>query len=577
MSQKVFTGIGVSEGIRIGTAYIFEHIQSADISRNIIAEDVGTELLRLKDAIQKASAEVEELISRSLKTLGKDEIGVLKGQKSILSDPAYCPEIEKLVSNKLYSPEKSVVQVTEKFAAVFENMKNDYMKERAADIRDAGNRLLKILSGIDGGIIEQSSPVILVADDLSPSDTIQLDKQNILAFVTQKGGKTSHTSIFAKSMGIPAVVNVPGLLASASKGNTVILDGAQGVCIIDPDPETVDEYQAKMESEIREQEMLDKYSKQNALTRDGKRIVVAANIGSAADAEYSLAQGAEAAGLMRTEQIYLSRNTIPDEDEQFAIYKKIAETYSQKEVIIRTLDIGGDKAINYLEISKEQNPFLGFRAIRFCLERKDVFLTQLRAILRASAFGKLAVMFPMISGYDELLLAKSVLSEAKEQLKAADIAFDEDIRAGIMIEVPSAALIADKLAEEADFFSIGTNDLVQYTLAVDRGNEKVSYLYDYFNPAVIKLIQSVSNAAHARGIPVGMCGGMAGDPLAVPILLGLRLDELSMSAGSIAKTKYILGKLNSKECENLAVSALECRTAKDIRRLLNEFYQSHIG
>lgn len=578
MAEKILNGIGVSEGIRIGKAYVFERISNINVNRDIAGEDIESEAKRFKNAVNQASCEVEDLISHSAEALGEGKIGILKGQKSILADPAYCPEIEKLIRQKLYSPEKAVKQVTDKFALIFENMKNDYMKERASDIRDAGYRLLNILSGKKGsGLSAIDSPVILVADDLSPSDTIQLNKNFILAFATQRGGKTSHTSIFAKTMNIPAVVGIPGITGSVSDGDTVILDGSQGICIVSPQPETLQVYQAKSGIELEKQRLFDEFTKKDAVTSNGRRIIIAANIGSVGDAECSLQQGAEAIGLMRTESVYLSRDTLPDEYEQFNEYKKIAEIYSPREVIIRTLDIGGDKALSYLSIPKEDNPFLGYRAIRLCLDRKAIFLTQLRAILRASSFGKLKIMFPMISGYEELVAAKAVLDEAKSQLKVENIAYDENIKTGIMIEVPSAALIADVLAREVDFFSIGTNDLVQYTLAVDRGNEKVSYLYDYFNPAVIRLIKNVSEAAHTCGIPVGMCGGMAGDPLAVPLLVGLKLDELSMAAGVIPKIKYVISRLNEDDCKKLAETAAGSKSAEEARRMLNDFYQSCMG
>jgi phosphotransferase system enzyme I (PtsI) len=578
MAEKTYTGIGVSEGIRIGKAFVLKRVQNKDVDKNICEEDIALEVARFKNAVRQATDEVDDLISRSASVLGKDKIGVLKGQKGIYADPAYGPEIENLIHKKFYSPAKAVKHVTEKFALILENGKNDYMKERSSDVRDAGNRLLNILSGKKSrGLSEINSPVILVADDLSPSDTVVLDKELILAFATQKGGKTSHTSIFAKSIGIPAVVGLPGIAGFVSNEDIVILDGTKGICIVAPQQETVKAYESKMNEEQENRRIFGEYAQKPAVTCDGGRIIVAANIGSAADAKYAMQQGSEAIGLLRTEQIYLSSHTFPDEDEQFHEYKKIAEIYSAKEVIIRTLDIGGDKAMDYFKIPKEANPFLGYRAIRLCLDQKALFLTQLRAILRASTFGKLAVMFPMISGYEELAAAKSVLDEAKSQLKAENLEYDEGIKTGIMVEIPSAAIMADILAKEVDFFSIGTNDLIQYSLAVDRGNAKVSYLYDYCNPAVIRLIKYVSDAAHAQGIPVGMCGGMAGDPLAVPLLVGLNLDEFSMAAGDIARVKYVISRLDTEDCKKLATETENCKSAKEIRGLLISFYESHVG
>lgn len=571
MAQKILSGIGVSDGIVIGTTHIFSHAEFSEKNGSIPAEAVESEVLRFQAAADAAYAEINALVEKSALILGEEKIGVLKGQAGILKDPAYSPEIVKLIRKQLLSSEEAVRQITEKFAAVFESMKSGYMRERSADVRDAGSRLIDCLSGRKSGLAGIDRPVILISDDLSPSDTIQLDRKFVLGFATQRGGKTSHTSIFAKSLGIPAVVGASGLLDTAKENGSVILDGSRGVCIFDPDPETEAEYRRKLESENEGRMLLRNYVGVDASTGDGKRIQVSANIGSGTDAEYALTMGAEGSGLFRTEQIFLSRQSIPDEEEQVALYRKIAEIFHRKEVVVRTLDIGGDKALDYLSIGKEENPFLGFRAIRFCLERRDIFLTQLRAILRASAYGKLAIMFPMISGYKELEEAKACLTEAKAQLHAENLAFDETIRTGIMIEIPSAAVMADLLAEEVDFFSIGTNDLTQYTLAVDRGNEKVSYLYDYFNPALLRLIRMVSNAAHAHAIPVGMCGDMAGNPLAAPLLVGLHLDELSMPAGTMPRIKYALSTLDSKDCEALAASAEKCKSPAEVEALLNAF------
>jgi phosphotransferase system enzyme I (PtsI) len=575
MAEKCFKGIGVSGGIRIGTALIYEGKPKIDAQRNIIESEIESEAVRFKNALQMATQEVDDLIINAEQTLGKDKIGVLKGQKSFYADPAYAPEIERQIRSELFSAEKAVKQVTDKYALLFESMSNEYMKERAADVKDAGNRLLHILSGEKAGrLSEIRGEVVLIADDLSPSDTIQLDKNVILGFVTQNGGKTSHTSIFAKTLGIPAVVGISGIVGAINAGNTVIIDGSNGIFIVDPLPETLKKYEDSMKAEQKKQLLFNQFSKKEAVTKDGQKIIVAANIGSSADVGFSLEQGAQGVGLFRTEQVYLSRNVIPNEDEQFAEYKNIASSFGENQVVVRTLDVGGDKALKHLNIPKEENPFLGYRAIRLCIDRKDLFLTQLRAILRASAYGNLAIMFPMISGYDELLEAKAILEEAKVQLRTENIPFNENIQTGIMIEVPSAALMADVLAKEADFFSIGTNDLVQYTLAVDRGNEKVSYLYDYCNPAVIRLIKNVTEAAHANGIGVGMCGGMAGDPLAIPLLVGLGLDELSMAAGVIPEIKYVLSNLDAAECEKLAEFVSISSSAKEIRGMLERYYKS---
>lgn len=575
--EKIYRGIGVSEGICRGKTFVFRHNKNAGTSRTISEKNVKEEISRLESAVRQAEKEIDGLIAKASESLDGSEVAVIKGQKTFLSDPAYCPAIKKLISEKLYSAEKAVKEITDQYAGVFEGMDNAYMRERATDVRDCGDRLLDYLSGSHAKLLSEiRHPVILVADDLSPSDTVKLDRSLILAFATEKGGRTSHTSVFAKSLGIPAAVGIPGLLADVSCGEDVILDGGRGTCIFSPQPETVREYNIKMEKEKRQNELFSRFSGRPAETKDGKRVTVVSNIGSASDIGDSIKNGAEGVGLFRTEQIYLSSNSLPDEETQSGIYREAAERYEGRQVIIRTLDIGGDKEIPYLGIRKENNPFLGYRAIRYCLGNEEIFITQLRAILRASAYGNLAIMFPMISGVQELRAAKKVLEKAKGQLQSQGVPFDKNIKAGIMVEIPSAALMADALAEEADFFSIGTNDLVQYTLAADRGNERVSYLYDYLNPAVIRLIKHTADAAHAAGIPVGMCGAMAGDPVAEPLLIGLGLDELSMASGALAQAKYTVGALSTESCGKLARKACGCKDVQQVHKLLRGYYNDNV-
>lgn len=575
--EKICRGIGVSEGICHGKAFVFRHSKNAGTSRIIHEKDVKVEISRLENAVRQAEKEIDGLIAKASESLDGSEVAVIKGQKTFLSDPAFCPAIKKLISEKLYSAEKAVKEITEQYAGIFEGMDNAYMRERATDVRDCGDRLLDYLSGSHAkSLSEIRHPVILLADDLSPSDTVKLDRSLILAFATEKGGRTSHTSVFAKSLGIPAAVGIPGLLADVSGGEDVILDGGRGVCIFSPQPETVREYNIKMEKEKRQNELFSRFSGQPAKTKDGRRVTIASNIGSVSDIGDSIKNGAEGVGLFRTEQIYLSSNSLPDEKTQSGIYREVAERHEGRQVIIRTLDIGGDKEIPYLGIRKENNPFLGYRAIRYCLGNEEIFLTQLRAILRASAYGNLAVMFPMISGVQELRAAKKALEKAKGQLQSQGVHFDKNIKAGIMVEIPSAALMADVLAEEADFFSIGTNDLVQYTLAADRGNERVSYLYDYLNPAVIRLIKHTADAAHAAGIPVGMCGAMAGDPMAEPLLIGLGLDELSMASGALAQAKYTVSTLSTESCRKLAQEACSCKDVQQVHKLLRGYYNDNV-
>jgi phosphotransferase system enzyme I (PtsI) len=572
MAEIRLSGIGVSEGIRIGKVLRYAHSFHNKQFEDIREDNISKEVKRLMDAKAQCIQEIEQLIEQAKKSVGAEKAGVIEAQKSFLLDPTFCPEMEKLISKKLYSAEKAVDQIVKRVMAIFENMPNEYMRERAADVSDVGNRLLAALIGVKniklGDIREE---VILVADDLVPTDTVQLNKKFIQAFATQKGGKTSHTAIFSKTLGIPAVIGIGDGIAYIQDGETIIIDGAAGLCIVNPEEETLRAYSEKMHKAMKDETALQAYTSQEAVTQDGYRIEIGANIGTTTDALYAVEQGAEGIGLLRTELIYMAEVSLPDEELQFRTYRDIVQVMGDKPVIIRTLDIGGDKDLSYLKIPKEMNPFLGYRAIRLCLDQKPLFVTQLRAIVRASAYGKIRVMFPMISCLEEWKIARGIVEEVKEQLRTEGHSFDEEIEVGIMVEVPSVAILAKQFAKEVDFFSIGTNDLVQYTLAVDRMNEKIDYLYDHFNPAILSLVQNVVNAAHAAGKFVGMCGGMAGDPKAVPVLLALGLDELSMSATSIRKVKYTINQLELAKCKNLLAEVLQMNTAQDIRLKIERF------
>lgn len=573
MVQKMIRGIGVSEGGRIAPAFVYRQ-PAADFARDIAPGEEEAEAERLRQAALAAGDDVKKLIARSAGVLDKDKLGILKGQESILADPAYLPEAGRLIQKRHFSAEKAVRQVTEKFAALFAGMPNPYMQERAADVRDAGNRLVRFLTGAGADLGDIDHEVILVAEDLSASDTIRLDRRFVRGFATERGGRTAHTSIFAGSMGIPAVVGAKGLLENVHDGDTLILDGAEGVVIASPDAETLAAHREKFRREEKRRALFEARAHQPAATADGKRVIVAVNIGAAAEAEPGRGRGAEAVGLMRSEALFLSRAEAPSEEELFIEYRKAAEAFAGAEpgeVIIRTLDIGGDKAVPYLGIPQEANPFLGYRAIRLCLGRRELFRTQLRAILRASAFGRVKIMFPMIATLAELRQAKAELARARRELDKSGTAYDHGIQAGIMIEIPAAALMADALAQEADFFSVGTNDLTQYTLAVDRGNDQVAYLYDYFDPAILRLLKLTAQAARAHGIPLGMCGGMAGDPLAIPLLAGLGFDELSMTPGAVPRAKYVLSCVNTADCRKLADEMAGCSTAAQTRETADTF------
>lgn len=572
MAEIRLSGIGVSEGIRMGKAFLYANEAHSVQFHDIGGDSVEKELERFRAAKTKCIEEMDALIEQAEKSVGEEKAVVLKGQRSFLVDPAFCPQMEKLISNKLYSAEKAADQIVKQFVGIFEKMPNEYMRERAADVKDVGKRILSALTGKASiRLADIREEVILIAEDLAPSDTVQLDKKYILAFATKIGGKTSHTAIFSRSLGIPAVIGIGDPLDVVQNNDLLIFDGSEGLCIVNPEAETIKQYEKKMELERQQQESLKDYASRYAVTKDGFRVEIAANIGTTSDASFADEQGAEGVGLFRTELLYMSEGKLPDEETQFKAYKDVLETMGTRTVIIRTLDIGGDKELPYMKIPKEMNPFLGYRAIRLCLDRKELFVTQLRAILRASVFGKAKIMFPMISSLEEWRSAKNIFKEVQKQLQEEGIPFDPEIQLGMMVEVPSAAMLAEQFAKEVDFFSIGTNDLVQYTLAVDRMNEKVAYLYDHFHPAIISLIKRVVDAAHTEGKYAGMCGGMAGDPLAVPLLLALGLDELSMSATSIQKVKFTVTQCELAKCKELLNEVIKLDTVKEIRSVLERF------
>ncbi|CAH0121738.1 MULTISPECIES: phosphoenolpyruvate--protein phosphotransferase [unclassified Paenibacillus] len=575
MAERHIHGIGVSDGIRIAKAFVFADAAERAVREIVEPGETEAELARLSEAKQRSEADLAKLAEQAKQTLGEKQAGILVGQARMLSDPAFYPQIEKKVREQNFSAEHAVRTVSEHFAERFEQMDNEYMRERAADIRDVSKRLLTRLEGRERiSLADLREEAIVIADDLAPSDTVQLDKRYVQALVTRLGGKTSHTSILARSLGIAAVVGAGDEVSDIAGGELLIVDGSQGLCIRAPEPETIEEYRRRMQSEQEEQKSLEQFRLLPAKTKDGVRIETAANIGTPQEAAAAAEHHADGVGLYRTEFLYMNANRMPDEDEQFAAYREVAERMEGRPVVVRTLDIGGDKELPYLALPKEANPFLGYRAIRIGLDRRELLLAQLRAILRSSRYGNVKIMFPMISSLEEWRQAKAVYDEARAQLAQENIPVSDSVELGIMIEIPSAALLADAFAKEVDFFSIGTNDLVQYTLAVDRMNEKVAYLYDYFHPAVLQLIRRVIEAAHREGKWAGMCGGMAGDPLAAPLLLGLGLDEWSMDAGSIVKIKRTLSRLDSGECRALADRLLQEATTEEVRRQLTQYMET---
>ncbi|MCY9593068.1 phosphoenolpyruvate--protein phosphotransferase [Paenibacillus chitinolyticus] len=575
-------GIGVSEGIRIAQAFVYRaahgNAGGASAEWKPIAADpavVEAELAKLKEAKARCAGELERLTEKAKETVGEEQAGILAGQRKLLDDPAFYPKMEARVREKLEPAPQAVSEIVSQVASWFEGMTNDYMKERAADIRDIGSRLLACLSpGERAGLEGITGEVILVADDLTPSDTVQLDPAKVVGFITRTGGATSHTAILARSLGIAAIVGAGDAVDGIDDGDTLVVDGAAGLCIARPGEAEAEQYRLRMGQDLERRKSLEAYAARPAVTADGTRVELAANIGTAAEAGAAAAQGADGVGLYRTEFLFMNSPSMPGEEEQYRAYLEAAKLMEGRPVIIRTMDIGGDKELPYLQLPKEVNPFLGYRAIRIGLSRKELLLTQLRAVLRASAYSKVKVMFPMISGLQEWRQAKEILAEAQAELRQEGVPFDENMEVGIMVEIPSTAVMAGQFAREVDFFSIGTNDLVQYTLAVDRMNEHVAYLYDYFHPAVLQLIRTVIEASHSAGKWTGMCGGMAGDPLAAPLLLGLGLDEWSMEAGRLSPLKEVLAGLDRQECRELAERVLLLDTPQAVRQALEEFRES---
>ncbi|MFD0694471.1 phosphoenolpyruvate--protein phosphotransferase [Paenibacillus sp. GCM10027628] len=571
MTEKILQGLGVSAGIRTGKAFVYEPVRLTDIEKKK-TQDTALEIERLRGAKSACEAELHVLIEKAQRMLGEEKAVILKGQISFLQDPTFYPPMENLITGEQLTAESAIHQVVTQVAALFESMKNEYMRERAADVRDVGNRLFAQLSERKGTQLSDiAEPVILVADDLTPSDTVQLDKNLVLGFVTRIGGKTSHTAILANSLGIAAILGLGEGLDQIQHEDELLIDGSTGSCIVSPSAPTKESYHALMLRDEAEKAELQAYVELEAVTKDGFRVELAANIGTVEESANLLSQGAEAVGLYRTEFLFMGQTQMPDEETQYKAYRQVAEAMKGRPVVIRTLDIGGDKELPYLDLPKEMNPFLGYRAIRLCLDRKELLRTQLRAILRAGVYGHVKIMFPMISGMEEWRQAKAIYEQTREQLSVEGIPYADSVELGIMIEIPSAALLASRFAKEVDFFSIGTNDLVQYTVAVDRMNEKVSYLYDYFHPAVIRLIKTVIDASIDAGKWTGMCGSMAGDPLAAPLLLGLGLHEWSMAATSLSKVKKVITELNRSDCAALAERILEMDTAAEVREALLAF------
>lgn len=571
MASEKITGIAASSGIAIGKAFKLEN-PSFEVEKKSI-QDALEETKRFHKAVDQSKSELTEIKNKAEKELGADKAAIFEAHLLVLSDPELIGTVERRIEEEQVNAEFALDAVANDFIAIFENMDNEYMKERAADIRDVTKRVMSHLLGLTfqspAAINEE---VIIVADDLTPSDTAQLNRQFVLGFATNIGGRTSHSAIMSRSMEIPAVVGTKTITSAVDNGTPLIVDGLDGVVIVNPTDEEKAAYQKKQKQFLEQKALWAKLVHEPTVTADGVHVELGANIGNPNDLEGVVNNGAEAIGLYRTEFLYMGRDRLPSEDEQFEAYKKVLETMGEKPVVIRTLDIGGDKKLPYLELPEELNPFLGVRAIRLCLERQDIFRTQLRALCRASVYGQLKIMFPMVATLEELREAKAILNEEKEKLIQEGVPVSDAIEVGMMVEIPSTAVIADRFAKEVDFFSIGTNDLIQYTLAADRMNEKVSYLYQPYHPAVLRLVHNVIQAAHKEGKWAGMCGEMAGDETAIPILLAMGLDEFSMSATSILPARSLLNNLSKAEVEKHIDAVLNLDTAEDVA----QYVQTHL-
>lgn len=560
-------GIAASAGIATSKVY---KLQKPVLEVNHDKGSPEEEVNLFELALEKTQKDIEMVKTKATGRLSDDELAIFDAHLAVTTDPELHDQIKGLIDSG-ESASSAVDQVKTMFVSMFESMDDDYFRERAADIKDVTYRLMAHTLGVDIpdlSLIDEE--VVVVAHDLTPSDTAQLDRRYIKGFATEIGGRTSHSAIMARSLEIPAVVGITGILEEAKHGDTIVLDALEGLVILNPTEEQVNLYSQKEVEYASYRESLKTLKDAPSQSKDGHLVELSGNIGTPKDVEGVLENGGDGIGLYRTEFLYMDATSLPSEDEQFEAYKAVLEAMGDKLVVIRTLDIGGDKELSYLKFPEEMNPFLGYRAIRLCLDRTDIFRTQLRALLRASVYGKLAIMFPMVATLDEFRDAKAIFEDEKNQLRNEGVEVSDEIQVGIMVEIPAAAVNARNLAKEADFFSIGTNDLIQYTMAADRMNQKVSYLYQPYNPSILRLIKMAIDGAHAEGKWCGMCGEMAGEVKAVPVLLGLGLDEFSMSATSILPARKMLMDLDYTEMQRLAAKALDCATEQEVIDLIDE-------
>ena len=568
----MYKGTGASPGIALGKALVLEHSE-INIERRTI-ENVEAEVEKLQVSIEKSRLELEQVKERAKVELGEHEAEIFEAHLLVLADPELVDQTIAKIRDEKVNAEFALNEIKDMFVSIFESMDNEYMRERAADIKDVTNRVLRHILGIKVvDLSALSEEVILIAHDLTPSDTATMNKKMVLGFLTDIGGRTSHTAIMARTLEIAAIVGLNDMTQKVNDGDFIVFNGDTGEVIVNPPEETIIEYRALKAKYDEEKEALKKLIGEPSITLDGRHVELAGNIGSPNDVEGLIKNDAEGVGLYRTEFLYMDKEDgFPTEEEQYEAYKDVLEGMNGKPIVIRTLDIGGDKELPYFKMDEEMNPFLGYRAIRLCLDRTDIFKTQLRALYRASIHGKLRIMFPMISSLEELLDAKEVIKEVLEQMDSEGIEYSKDVEVGMMIEIPAAAVISDILAKHVDFFSIGTNDLIQYTCAVDRMNQKISHLYNQFNPAVLRLIKMVIDNAHKEGKWVGMCGESAGDQRMIPILLGMGLDEFSMSPISILPARKLITSLKYEEMKNIANEVVNMGTAEEIKNYIDKTF-----
>ncbi|EDE5720508.1 phosphoenolpyruvate-protein phosphotransferase PtsI [Salmonella enterica subsp. enterica serovar Enteritidis] len=570
----MISGILASPGIAFGKALLLKEDEIVIDRKKISADKVDQEVERFLSGRAKASAQLEAIKTKAGETFGEEKEAIFEGHIMLLEDEELEQEIIALIKDKHMTADAAAHEVIEGQATALEELDDEYLKERAADVRDIGKRLLRNILGL--AIIDLSAiqeEVILVASDLTPSETAQLNLQKVLGFITDAGGRTSHTSIMARSLELPAIVGTGSVTAQVKNGDYLILDAVNNQVYVNPTNDVIEQLRAVQEQVATEKAELAKLKDLPAITLDGHQVEVCANIGTVRDVEGAERNGAEGVGLYRTEFLFMDRDALPTEEKQFAAYKAVAEACGSQAVIVRTMDIGGDKELPYMNFPKEENPFLGWRAVRIAMDRKEILRDQVRAILRASAFGKLRIMFPMIISVEEVRALRKEIEIYKQELRDEGKAFDESIEIGVMVETPAAATIARHLAKEVDFFSIGTNDLTQYTLAVDRGNDMISHLYQPMSPSVLNLIKQVIDASHAEGKWTGMCGELAGDERATLLLLGMGLDEFSMSAISIPRIKKIIRNTNFEDAKVLAEQALAQPTTDELMTLVNKFIE----